>query len=222
MNILSVIIFTYFINFIQSSNDTIYLLAYSWTPGFCYENKNKYPGCIEPEDYWLNHFTIHGLWPQYITTGYPQFCTDEQFDILVPPSIGINSMATYWPNVKSSSTSNPDYDDFWQHEWDKHGTCSELSQTNYFNYTIELSKIFGTPQILINSIFSDDAELINTSQLRDSMGGPHLAALQCYDSILTGVYTCWTQIDGVPQYKVTCPEEVQKEDTCIEEYIGLQ
>jgi len=228
MKLFSIIILSTCIDFINGlkSTENIYLFAYSWTQGFCYQNKNKYPGCLEPEDYWLNHFTIHGLWSQYPTTGYPQFCDDEPFDKLVPINIGMSEMTTYWPNVKSNSTNNENYDDFWQHEWDKHGTCSGLSQINYFNYTINLAKMFGTPSLLINYNFNDYGEnnndkTINSTQLRNTMGGPELAALQCYKDVLTGVYTCWTQIDGIPQYQIVCPEEVQKEDSCNKEYLRL-
>jgi ribonuclease I len=51
--------------------DTMYVLAYSWTPGFCNTQSND-PGCSNPESYWKNHFTLHGLWPQYTTDGYPR------------------------------------------------------------------------------------------------------------------------------------------------------
>ena len=28
-----------------------------------------------------NDFSIHGLWPDYINGGYPQFCTNQQFNL---------------------------------------------------------------------------------------------------------------------------------------------
>ena len=67
----------------QSASQSVeYVYAYSWTPGFCYNQ--KYPGCLDPEPYWTTNLTIHGLWPQYNTTGYPSFCTDEPFDPSIP------------------------------------------------------------------------------------------------------------------------------------------
>jgi ribonuclease I len=64
----------------------MYVLAYTWTPEFCYGQ--AYPGCKAPEDYWKTHFTLHGLWPQYSTGGYPSYCTTEPFDTTVPYTIG--------------------------------------------------------------------------------------------------------------------------------------
>jgi ribonuclease I len=50
-------------------------------------------------------------------------------------------MTTYFPDMNYAETS-PDYDSFWQHEWDKHGTCvavqAGLSQNEYFEKALEL------------------------------------------------------------------------------------
>ena len=67
------------------STEFVYVLAYTWTPGFCINQ--TYPGCSDPESYWLNHFTLHGLWPQYTTTGYPSYCTTEAYNASIPDII---------------------------------------------------------------------------------------------------------------------------------------
>lgn len=75
---------------VQSNSVTtgdIYVFAYTWTPEFCYGKVNYY-GCLNPESYWTNHFTVHGLWPQYSTGGYPSYCTTEPFDPNVATAIG--------------------------------------------------------------------------------------------------------------------------------------
>ena len=84
---------------------TIYVYAYSWTPGFC-EN-NAYPGCINSLPYWRNNFTIHGLWPQYLETGYPASCSTEPFDQNIPQQIGEYSMIQHWPDVQYEINSLP-------------------------------------------------------------------------------------------------------------------
>jgi ribonuclease T2 len=193
----------------NSGDPTMYVFAYSWTPGFCNTESND-PGCSNPESYWKNHFTIHGLWPQYTTEGYPANCSNEPFTSKSPEAVGMDSMNQYWPNVQAKTTDS-DYDDFWQHEWSKHGTCSGLSQTDYFNTTINLGASFGTPSIFTNNV----GKSVNADDLRTALGGKTKASLICSKgNQLTGAYTCWNQVNGVPTSQATCPQCVQQEDTC--------
>jgi ribonuclease T2 len=155
-----------------AGTDTLYVLAYSWEAEFCYGT--SYPGCSDPEDYWQTHFTLHGLWPQYVTSGYPQSCTTEAFDPKTADSIGMDTMIEYWPNVQEAEGSSS-YDDFWSHEWSKHGTCSGLQQVDYFNTTINLIKSYGTPSIVSSNV----GKSVSASSLRTAFGGPTYVALQC-------------------------------------------
>jgi len=190
------------------SQSTLYVYAYSWTPGFC--NGYTYPGCMNPELYWTTNLTIHGLWPQYNTTGYPSSCNNEPFDVSVPEMIGLSKMIQYWPNVQATE-STASYDSFWEHEWTKHGTCTGLSQYEYFNSAIQLTFRIPTPDILYRSI----GQNVSATELRNSFGGSDYVALQCSNQHLTGLYTCWNQIDGIPTYQMKCPTSVSKEDSCI-------
>jgi ribonuclease T2 len=193
----------------NNGDPTMYVLAYSWTPGFC-NTESSDPGCAKPEAYWTNHFTLHGLWPQYTTTGYPASCTTEAFDPKCPEAVGMNTMEQYWPNVQAKEGSS-DYDDFWTHEWSKHGTCSGLAQTDYFNTTITLAKSFGTPSIFTQNV----GKTVNGDDLRNALGGKSKATLICSNgNQLTGAYTCWAQTDGIPTGQAVCPSSVQSEDTC--------
>jgi ribonuclease T2 len=213
---------TTFNNYVTTSSSkvkdetTIYVFAYSWTPGFCYTTNPSYPGCVDPNPYWTENFTVHGLWPQYTTTGYPSYCSAENFDQDVPIEIGWDTMITYYPDVKYAE-SDPDYDSFWEHEWDKHGTCSQLSQYDYFQQAILLAETFVTPEVLHKYINTTDS--LSTSDLRNAFGGSTYTALQCTNTnILTGVYTCWSHS---PVLQIECPESVQSEDTCSGEYLTI-
>lgn len=195
-------------NFLQTFSQSIeYVYAYSWTPGFCYEQ--SYPGCLTPELYWTTNLTIHGLWAQYTTTGYPSYCTNEPFDPATPELIGMNTMIQYWPDVQYS-ISDPSYNSFWEHEWSKHGTCTGLSQYDYFNNAIQLTFNIPTPELLYNSIGHN----ISGTILRNSFGGNDFVALQCSNQHLTGIYTCWSQTNGIPMSQIPCPSSVINEDTC--------
>ena len=191
-----------------SEQQQIYVYAYSWTPGFCHGQ--KYPGCVEPLPYWTTNFTVHGLWPQYATNGYPSTCTSEPFDASIPQQIGENKMIQYWPDVQYDVTS-ASYNSFWQHEWTKHGTCSGLSQVDYFSQALDLTNRIPTPSVLYDSIGKN----VSANALRIGFGGANYVALQCTNQILTGAYTCWEQKNNIPSAQIECPLSVVKEDTCI-------
>ncbi|KAH7412763.1 ribonuclease T2-like protein [Cadophora sp. MPI-SDFR-AT-0126] len=102
---------------------------------------------VGPGDSW----TLHGLWPDLCDGSYPTFCTAAPMyhnitailsssNASLPPSSPpstpatttttsstlLDFMQTYWlPNRGTA-------DSFWEHEWNKHGTCiNTLSPTCY-------------------------------------------------------------------------------------------
>jgi ribonuclease I len=78
-----------------------------------------------------NDFSIHGLWPDYIDGGYPQFCTNQKFNLSTIKPI-LDDLNKHW----SSCSGKPDT--FWKHEFEKHGTCFDPPTTefDYFNNTL--------------------------------------------------------------------------------------
>lgn len=58
-----------------------------------------------------------------------------------------SSMQKNWPTLACPSN---DGTDFWSHEWEKHGTCSEsvLSQHDYFEASLALKEKIGLLNIL--------------------------------------------------------------------------
>lgn len=200
----------------MSDSNDLYVFAYSWTPQFCYGETN-WPGCTAPEDYWGKYFTIHGVWPQYASGGYPSNCNSEAFDPNVPVEIGWDTMTNYWPDVQYAED-DANYDSFWEHEWTKHGTCTGLTQYDYFNAAINLIKSFGTPA----SVTSAVGDTIVADDLRNDFGGATWVSLQCSGgSYLSGVFTCWTNVNGIPTKQCECPQDVQGEDTCTSKTISI-
>lgn len=195
----------------------IFVLAQSWQPDFCY-GQPTYAGCATPNADWNKYFTLHGLWPQYSAGSYPADCTTEAFDTSIPQTIGLSTMLDHWPNVKEAVGSE-DYDSFWDHEWSKHGTCTGLSQHDYFTHALDLLKKFGTPALMTKSA----GGTVDAASLRNAFGGATMVALQCSsDSYINGAYTCWTQENGVPTKQIVCPDDVQKEDTCTSETLTIR
>ncbi len=99
----------------QNGKFDYYLLSLSWSPAFCLLNSDRAPE--EQCGTKRFGFIVHGLWPQY-QQGYPSDCD------LNPPSIPETVTQEVLPIMPSR--------DLIRHEWQKHGTCSGLSVTDYF------------------------------------------------------------------------------------------
>ena len=93
-------------------------ITINWPETSCRQMNRSHHICHEPAN--LDDWTIHGLWPNRLSGGWPQYCTKEQFD---PNEIRdlIPEMDKDWPNLMQD---RPHYD-FWTHEYEKHGTCAE-------------------------------------------------------------------------------------------------
>ena len=94
-----------------------YVLSLSWSPSWCLDNdpSGRSMQC-DPDN---NHgFIVHGLWPQN-EQGYPEFCRTRESD-RVPDTLG-RTLFDIMPSMGLIG-----------HEWRKHGSCSGLSQKNYF------------------------------------------------------------------------------------------
>eukprot|EP01104_Vermistella_antarctica_P000648 TRINITY_DN10795_c0_g1_i1.p3 TRINITY_DN10795_c0_g1~~TRINITY_DN10795_c0_g1_i1.p3 ORF type:complete len:246 (-),score=31.53 TRINITY_DN10795_c0_g1_i1:983-1720(-) len=77
-------------------------------------------------------YTLHGLWPQWGNT-----CNGPPFSYSDLSPI-INEMDAWWPSCYGENDS-----DFWDHEWGKHGTCSDLSELEYFTTALKLCQNYN-------------------------------------------------------------------------------
>ncbi|WP_425418789.1 ribonuclease T2 family protein [Oricola indica] len=97
-----------------------YVLALSWSPSYCasFGDRANRQQCEADDPF---GFVVHGLWPQF-TTGYPTECpTDRPLGVSRALS---DSMLDIMPSTGLI-----------RHEWREHGTCSGLSQDDYFTAT---------------------------------------------------------------------------------------
>lgn len=95
-----------------------YVLSLSWSPSFCEQAAERGGGRSRIQCGGRPYsFVVHGLWPQY-ETGFPEYCqrpaprlnrgiVSSMLDLMPAPRLVFN-------------------------EWDKHGTCSGLSERSYF------------------------------------------------------------------------------------------
>lgn len=92
-----------------------YLLSLSWAPDFC----ASHPDDKSTECKSGNHtaFVLHGLWPQANSGAPPESCGGSPV-----PAATSRKMLEYFPTRSLIA-----------HEWQKHGTCSGLSASDYFD-----------------------------------------------------------------------------------------
>lgn len=93
-----------------------YVLALSWSPSYCEAegaDANRQQ-CASGRPY---AFIVHGLWPQF-ERGYPQNCPTDHTEV---PGQALRRLYDLMPSAGLI-----------RHQWKKHGTCSGLSQEDYF------------------------------------------------------------------------------------------
>jgi ribonuclease T2 len=110
----------------QLSEFDYFVLALSWSPDYCATS-----GSNDPQQCSIGKklgFVLHGLWPQY-DKGYPSNCSTEK----MPESVKAQFPGLY-PN-----------DNLFDHEWEKHGTCTGLSPVEYLQLGKALKESVAIP-----------------------------------------------------------------------------
>lgn len=89
-----------------------------------------YLSLIKEQD---SSFSIHGLWPQTTIDNYPTYCKKVDFDINTLLPI-MNELKINWYSTMEKN------EDFWKHEWEKHGSCTwtEMNELEYFSNALNL------------------------------------------------------------------------------------
>lgn len=157
-----------------------YVLSLSWSPNWCaLEGDDRgSPQCDEDRNFgWV----LHGLWPQY-ENGWPQDC----FSSFQPPSRGMtNDMA----DIMGTSGLA------W-YQWNKHGSCSGLSPSDYYALAREAFSRVTRPPLLrqLQDPVTLPASLIEEAFLADN---PEMQADQititCRDGHIQEARICMTR-----------------------------
>jgi ribonuclease T2 len=118
----------------QPGQFDFYVLALSWSPSFCEAAGERGTPPQQQCAARPYSFVVHGLWPQY-EKGFPEFCQ-------VPaPRLDrniVSSMLELMPAPRLIFN-----------EWDKHGTCSGLSQQAYFETVRKMRALVKIPDAYI-------------------------------------------------------------------------
>ena len=111
------------------------LMTLSWPQTLCKKTTAKQCEPTIP----LN-FTLHGLWPvlrgrktqliNCLKDGNEYIFSLDKLESIQP------QLQQEWPNIfLNSSNSN-----FWQHEWTKHGLCTDMTVQDYFEKSLKLKQ----------------------------------------------------------------------------------
>lgn len=138
-------------------------LAIYWVPGFCRLDKKCKPD-INPV------FSIHGLWPTRIGDYGPQYCCHKKdWQSRWIRFIRLQ-LKKNWIKCDESKIN------WWQHEWQKHGTCFKRIPTlddpkRYFRYSLKQFRKFDIMRHLKNlNIEPKDDKAYITKDIRDALG----------------------------------------------------
>jgi ribonuclease T2 len=115
-----------------------YALAISWEPALCLTNSGK-PECQSEtsarQD--ARYFSLHGLWPQsgsYCGVSAALKKDDEAGEWTLLPAVTLSAATEAALEIEEPGTQS----DLQRHEWIEHGTCSDLSQQNFFAPTLAM------------------------------------------------------------------------------------
>jgi ribonuclease T2 len=195
----------------------LYIMSMSYQPQFCYQNRHEmWPGCTNPQDYWKNHLTIHGMWPEFSNGKWPEYCTHKTLNKHVIEPL-LPRLDHYWPNVKATMPNSTNYYDFWQHEWSKHGTCSGLDAKTYFETA--LRHFVDTPEVISKNY----GGTVLKSDILKGYGDDRII-LVCQDKQwLSEVRICLSvDKNGHPLQQVACPKAAEDSvSSCEGEHIRI-
>ena len=109
-----------------------YVMAVQWSNGYCKANNCGSKADIVEK----NTMTIHGLWPSLKNGKRLKQCTNG-VRIRDDGSELFKRMKKYWPSFAKTN------EDFWEHEYNKHGYCMVQEYNwdgyyKYFDFTINL------------------------------------------------------------------------------------
>ena len=195
----------------------LYLLALSWEPQFCATHSGKEECANLAGSFGANHFTIHGLWPEYNDTEtaagkgyYPAFCGGYKkcnnhsppADCLPDPASIPADMAKYGPGYVS------DNDFLANHEWPKHGSCTGLADGPYFQAAIDTLLRQGGDQGTPAAVVAAAGKSIALTDLKAAFGDPSAVMASCDASCnLIQVELCVAHDDNnVPTTLTACPQ----------------
>lgn len=165
-----------------------YVAALSWSPSYCAATGDGASDLQCGPDAPFG-FIMHGLWPQF-ESGYPTDC-DTQFgaDVTNDLAASMLDIMPSWALVR--------------HEWTKHGSCTGLSQADYFETTRRAFERIALPAFEEGSRSFDPDEVENMFRSANEGLPASAIAVTCDDRHVRDVRICLSR--DLREF-VSCPE----------------
>jgi ribonuclease T2 len=213
-----------------------YVLALSWEPAFC-ETRSDKEECITQSAgrFDADNFVLHGLWPDDGDRDYndTSYCDVSQ-------SVISQDKAGDWCDMPLPSLSDTLADDLFvlmpgatsclhNHEWTKHGTCSELPAEAYYALGTHLVALFSQSEF--NAYVAERVgtevgrnELLNLFETEFGAGSDRYLSLKCNEvqgtSMLSELYiTVKPDIDAADSFSELFPDvDVSPQGSCPQRF----
>ncbi|CAH1397864.1 unnamed protein product [Nezara viridula] len=139
-------------------NWDVFVFVQNWPESVCDKWTNQRGGntCNK---YPKNHWTVHGAWPTQLGTRGPNDCDPSRKFNLAEVGGLERDLDEWWTPIQVNARKTY----FWEHEWEKHGTCALPvieTQYQYFKQALdwvrqyEMGEIFRTSGIVPGGDYS--------------------------------------------------------------------
>ncbi|KAL0002729.1 hypothetical protein SO802_016510 [Lithocarpus litseifolius] len=189
----------------QSQDFNFFYFVQQWPGSYCDTKQSCcYPNTGKPSA----DFGIHALWPNYKDGSYPSNCDPNNSFNQAMISDLISNMQKNWPSLACPSSNSIQ---FWTHEWEKHGTCSEsvLNQHGYFDTALNLKGKTNLLKALKIAGINPDGNSYSLQNIKNAIKGAigYTPWIECNvdasgNSQLYQIYLC---VDTSGSSLIECP-----------------
>jgi ribonuclease T2 len=167
-----------------------YVLALSWSPGFCDGVSGANDQCEPGKGL---GFVVHGLWPQY-ERGFPSDCDGAR----APSRVALERASGLFPDERLA-----------RYEWRKHGTCSGKSPSDYFADVARAREAVTVPAPFVRPTRDQTFAPVDIERAfydANARLRPGMMAVACRRGVLEEVRICLSK--DLREFRA-CPEVVQ-------------
>lgn len=175
----------------SSGDFDFYVLALSWSPGFCDGVGGAHDQCEPGKGL---GFVVHGLWPQY-ENGFPSDCSGPRS----PSRIALERANGLFPDERLA-----------RYEWRKHGTCSGKSPSDYFGDVVRARAAVTIPPLFAKPTREQTFTPIDIERAfydANPRLRPGMMAVSCRRNVFEEVRICMSK--DLREFRA-CPEVVRR------------